>query len=434
MIIADPTLFMRITMIVISVATTVGVVTSVIVAGIIVSKQNGFFLKSKIVLKLPAQVVLNRFIEPYELPLFYNALETMNICTEDIKKLLKTKFGDKFVNLKLIYFSPTPNFTYSEKKKLISKRKVLRQYDGNSNSGEPTATLQTAGKSTVYPTNSSIAEDTTSKENTNGFAHTTARISNAPQPVDMKSSVIGFSSISEYTEDQNHQTTTPALYTSDQISQFSSTTSTIFNINTSRCNTSHNATGQPSIISSKMFLYFQVRNGETILVPEIIDALKDSKPTIVVFTRCGEPSTKKSSFNQTLSKIESPTQVNIDLEAIKTQPSIPSALQASVTKKAEEAVKAAIAANELLLPINTTTTTSTTPLSTTTTTTSTTLLSTTTITTSTTPLSTTTTTTTTTLLSTTTTTTSTTPLSTTTTTTSTTPLSTTTTTTTTTLL
>ncbi|CAF4628318.1 unnamed protein product [Rotaria sp. Silwood2] len=328
----------------------------------------------------------------------------MNICTEDIKKVLKTKFGDKFVNLELIYFSPTPNITFSEKKKLIFKRKVLRQYDGNSNSGEPTATLQTAGKSTVYPTNSSITEDTTSskctilvitsystdtlEENTNGFAHTTARISNAPQPVDMKSSVIGFSSISEYTDDQNHLTTTPVRYTSDKISQFSSTTSTIFNINTSRCNTSHNAIGHPSIKSSKMFLYFHVRNGETILVPEIIDALKDSKPPIVVFTRCGEPSTKTSSFNQTLSKIESPTQVDIDLEAIKTQPSIPSALQASVTKKAEEAVAAAIAANELQLPINTITTTSTTLLSTTTTTTSTTPLSiTTATTTSTTPLS-----------------------------------------------
>ncbi|CAF3340668.1 unnamed protein product [Rotaria sp. Silwood2] len=403
-IIADPSLCMRITMIAISVATIVAVVTSVIVVGIIVSKPSGPFLETKIVLKLPTQVVLNRFIEPYELPLFYNALETMNICTEDIKKVLKTKFGDKFVNLELIYFSPTPNITFSEKKKLIFKRKVLRQYDGNSNSGEPTATLQTAGKSTVYPTNSSITEDTTSskctilvitsystdtlEENTNGFAHTTARISNAPQPVDMKSSVIGFSSISEYTDDQNHLTTTPVRYTSDKISQFSSTTSTIFNINTSRCNTSHNAIGHPSIKSSKMFLYFHVRNGETILVPEIIDALKDSKPPIVVFTRCGEPSTKTSSFNQTLSKIESPTQVDIDLEAIKTQPSIPSALQASVTKKAEEAVAAAIAANELQLPINTITTTSTTLLSTTTTTTSTTPLSiTTATTTSTTPLS-----------------------------------------------
>ncbi|CAF4759132.1 unnamed protein product, partial [Rotaria sp. Silwood2] len=80
--------------------------------------------------------------------------------------------------------------------------------------------------------------------------------------------------------------------------------------------------------------------------------------------------------------------VDIDLEAIKTQPSIPSALQASVTKKAEEAVAAAIAANELQLPINTITTTSTTLLSTTTTTTSTTPLSiTTATTTSTTPLS-----------------------------------------------
>ncbi|CAF4206526.1 unnamed protein product [Rotaria sordida] len=240
--------------------------------------------ETTIVLQLPATIVLNRFIESYELPLFYNALDIMDIIVIDMKKLLNTTFEDKFVNLIVTYFSPTPNIT-------------------------KTTTIQTS-----FQIIDSTTENIITKSNTHKFNDIESR-----DPT-TTNTIFKYSEI-DYIENQNNQTT-----------------SIISNNSISRCNITNNTTGQSSIISLKMFLYFQIKNSETISIPEIIDTFQNLKPSIAVVNRCKESSSKTGSFNQMLSTIASSTQVNIDTTTLRNEENVPLSLKSNVTDTAARAI------------------------------------------------------------------------------------------------
>ena len=76
-IINAPALLKHIIMPTISIETAIGMVTAGITLGVIVSQQVASFRDSEIVLQSSATIVLNRFIEPNELPFFYDVLQTM---------------------------------------------------------------------------------------------------------------------------------------------------------------------------------------------------------------------------------------------------------------------------------------------------------------------------------------------------------------------
>jgi hypothetical protein len=104
---------------------------------------------------------------------------------------------------------------------------------------------------------------------------------------------------------------------------------TPINVNSSQCKP-ENVAVQSSIKNSTMFLYFVVKQTETISVEEIIAALKNMKPPITLFSICETP----SSFNSTLSVVEPPVKINIDLGVLAFQASISSLLQISVNEAA----------------------------------------------------------------------------------------------------
>jgi hypothetical protein len=103
------------------------------------------------------------------------------------------------------------------------------------------------------------------------------------------------------------------------------------------------ATGQTSIVSSKVILYFAVKNGQSISVEDILATLKNVQPSIALYTACRQSSSQTSSFNSTLSNVQPPTAVNVDLTAIENQPSISDTLKQTVSAGAE-------AAQQKLLP------------------------------------------------------------------------------------
>ena len=90
---------------VLTVTTLVSVVAASISVGVIVAQQINSFQNQKIVLQSPATIILNRFIEAYELPLFYDAVGTMTMFLESIKQVLRDRFGDKFLNIEVQSFS-----------------------------------------------------------------------------------------------------------------------------------------------------------------------------------------------------------------------------------------------------------------------------------------------------------------------------------------
>ena len=118
--------------------------------------------------------------------------------------------------------------------------------------------------------------------------------------------------------------------------------------NPSGCAIPLNATSQPSIISSTMLLYFAVQRTESISVEDIIATLKNLQPPITLYTRCEKSSSETSSFNSTLSKVQPPTKVDLDLTAVENQSSISDSLKQTVND-------AAAAAAAILLPSDTTT-------------------------------------------------------------------------------
>lgn len=125
MVVNAPALMAHIIMPGISIATGIGIVTTAIVIGVIVSQQIASFQNTVVVLQSPATIILNRFIEPNELPLFYDVLETMDVFLEDVKQVLRTKFGEQFVNVELTEFSPTPSVTSNSAKKSQHIYKVI---------------------------------------------------------------------------------------------------------------------------------------------------------------------------------------------------------------------------------------------------------------------------------------------------------------------
>jgi hypothetical protein len=90
-------------------------------------------------------------------------------------------------------------------------------------------------------------------------------------------------------------------------------------------------------------LYFAVKNAQSISVDDILATLKTVQPSIALYTPCRQSSSQTSSFNSTLSNVQKPTVVNVDLTAIANQPSISDTLKQTVSAGAE-------AAQQQLLP------------------------------------------------------------------------------------
>ncbi|CAF2745464.1 unnamed protein product [Rotaria sp. Silwood2] len=345
-IINDPTLFMRIAMMTISVGTGVGIVVSGITVGVIVTQQLKYFQETTIVLQSPATIVLDRYIDANELPLFYNALDATDVFISDTKKVLNARFGDKFVNLMVSNFSATPKIQSSRRKKFISKRKVLKRSDNRTDKRDFTTTVQASITLTPNDTTGNTTEGVTygkcevlftTSNYTDCSGRTASNIQQASDHGTESPHVVPGSTEIDPSQQRSNYTTTTTRYTSNGSIGYNSTIATISNNTTSQCIIPNDAIGRSSIISSKMLLYFQVKRGESILVQEIIDALKDLKPPIAVFTRCKEPSIQTSSFNQALSNVETPTKVDIDLAAVRNQESASVSLKESVSAAAAKA-------------------------------------------------------------------------------------------------
>ncbi|CAF4269526.1 unnamed protein product, partial [Rotaria socialis] len=325
MIINDPTIFMRIVMMIMSVATGVGVVTSGIVVGTIVSKQIAEFQNTEVVLKSQATIVLNRYLELIELPLFYDVLTTLTLFNNDVETVLTAKFGENFAHLEIVSFPPTLKITSSRKRRSRSKRRFFKKYDDNYNSD---------------PHTSSPSSSTTPRATTTTTTTTTTAT---------KAAVIA------HTETMSTSSTAKA------------TTTTIdTNNNTTHCNATNNAAAQSTILSSEVFLYFVVKNGESIQIQAIRDALQDLETPVTVLTQCGEPSTRKSSFNAALSIVEASTKVDVTSDSVKAQPSVAGSLKENVNAAAQIAIQIAAEEYGFLLSESTTTTSTQTAPSTTT--------------------------------------------------------------------
>jgi len=364
MIANAPLLVTRFIMPVISIATGVGMVTAGIALGVSVSKQSDF-TNTKIVLQSPATVVLNRFIEPNELPYFYDVLETMDLVVANVKEVLNATFGEKFVTVELTNFSSTPTVTSSNKKSSTLIEKILQKIYMS----DPPPAIKTSNISTTYSTTDytphitpfdnctiSVLTSTcneTYNQNNGSCVNETIEIPNCVNATINIVECVNASTPVYNCSDQINDTITcvnatikipqncsnrSGAATTASISPIATTTDLISN-NESQCEPPENATVQSSIIVSKMFIYFAVKTGESISVEDIISALKNLEPTIVLYNVCKDPSYNTSSFNSTLSMVEPPTQVDIDLGTLESQPSIPSSLQDSVDAAALEAAR-----------------------------------------------------------------------------------------------
>ncbi|CAF1127948.1 unnamed protein product [Rotaria magnacalcarata] len=310
MIINDPTIFMRITMMTLSVATGVGVVTSGVVVGTIVSKQILAF--NNVLLISSATIVLNRYLEPIETPVFYDVLTTIKLFISDVENVLTKKFGEGFVHLEIMSFSSELAISSSRKRNFRIKRRFLKKREDNHDSN----TYTLSSPSSAIPTITTTTTKTTTAT---------------------KAAVIA------YTETMSSSSTTEATTT---IGTKNSTAS---------CNATNNGIAQSSILSSKVLLYFVVKNGGSILTQAILDTLQDLGTPIAVYTKCGESSTRTSSFNAALSQVELPVKAVDSVDSVKAQPSVSESLQQNVNTAAQNAAQ-----NAGFLPSkNTTTTTST---------------------------------------------------------------------------
>ena len=122
MIVNDPSLVIRSVLSVVTASVAVGAIVSVIAVGVFVSKiATPFSTSEVVVLRSPTTIVLNRFILPIEVPLFYDVLETMNVSVADIKTVLTARFGSKFVTVQFLSFSATPNVTSKNAKGALTR-------------------------------------------------------------------------------------------------------------------------------------------------------------------------------------------------------------------------------------------------------------------------------------------------------------------------
>jgi len=362
-------------MMALTVATALSVVAAGISVGVIVGRET-IFQTNLIVLQSPGSIILNRFIESYELPLYYDAIGTMNVFLASIKQVLTARFGAEFVNIELTYFSPTPTIASNDSQNSIIETKLVRRDIGANppffsqqqmpEGNTQTTTIGYDGYTTDVPCNNctifvSLPNCTyNSSSNVPGCINGTVSVHNCTCPqnslLECINETVKVYNCTNRINDTincgnaiitipNHCSSGPNGNTPTKTSTVTistTTTSTISN-NSSNCEAPLDATGQTSIVSSKVLLYFAVKNVQSISVEDILATLKNVQPSIALYTACRQSSSQTSSFNSTLSNVQPPTAVNVDLTAIENQPSISTSLQQTVSAGAE-------AAQQQLLP------------------------------------------------------------------------------------
>jgi hypothetical protein len=372
MLINPSAAFMKIFISVMTVTTGVSIIVASITIGVIIAK--GPFSEIKVVLQSPTTIALNRFIQPYELPLFDDAVTTMNIFLADVINVLRGKFGNNFVSGQMVSFSATPSVTSTQTKEFtLTKGSVNGDTPGSTDS-ITTTTTSTTSQTIDYTTTTFDSctdalitmKNDTDEQNISDCVNMTVPFQNCTNTTDVHdmieclnimklvfscqvNSSLTFSNVTVSVEDcsyiTNHtidcnnitiefpdcfnqstsaqntsawSTTTPAILSSTSID------------NTTQCNISLNTNGQPSIILSTMVLFFAVTKGESISAEDIFNTLKNLQPSITLLTGCLQPSSQKSSFNASLSKVEPPVTSDLTLADLQNQPSISTSLQDQV--------------------------------------------------------------------------------------------------------
>ncbi len=376
-------------------AITIAVVAGIIAAGIalsvIIGQQISSFQNTEIVEQSSATIVLNRLIESNELPYFYDALETLDVIIKNIKDVLGSKFGKRFINVELIDFTSEPIVISKKTSNIPSKRQIpFNDHETkppliNGNVNNNCSVLVRLKKCTADVTEEDCLNKVISIENCrnakndivqcvnetiqvyncldqmndiidcdNAIITTQHNCSNKTNLSTVTPSTTVIRTTSNTTIPITSTRTTRTIITSNttipittttittESSPLSTTTTTatvINNNNTNECKPSQNTTSKSSIVKSKMLLYFASKRSESISVDDIISALKTLKPTITLFTICGEASSQTSSFNSTLSIVEPLVQINKDVNLLANQPSISSALSDSVNASAFAALE-----------------------------------------------------------------------------------------------
>ncbi|CAF1139837.1 unnamed protein product [Adineta ricciae] len=352
----DPTLVLRFVLMAVTAATGVGVISAGITVGVIVAQQQGFLRESTVVFKSSAAIAINRYIEPSEVPLFYDAVETMLELADNVKEVLRDKYGDKFVNVEIETFSATPNVTLNDSQTSPPDTKSaasdvessdinLRTHNAAKIEGQPNCSHKRfeIDNCTDFPgsilecVNQTIPVYQCTNETMDTIkcdGNITLRIphhcySGSNQTLPTNPTFPTTTRISS----TSTQTTTTAL------SEESTTTTTAEH----KCEAPANATGQRSIVFSKMYLYFNAKQSDAPLVDDIVAALKNIKPPIVLYNVCRAPSPAAGSYNSTLSHVAKPEKTNIELSEVQSKPSVSDNLKDTVNAEAD-------AAKENILP------------------------------------------------------------------------------------
>ena len=392
----DPSIVIRSVLSVLTVAVAVGTIAGSIAVGIVVGKlQTPFTASEVIVVRSPATIVLNRFILSNEVPLFYNVVETMNISAMDIKTALTTKFGPKFIAVQFQSFSATPNVTSNDARDSFRREKSLKDSRATSDvtTWKPATGRSLLGSDTtmakVARVKSSDCTDFSIVVTPCRLSDTCVRVCDATTKyklpcsnkdtdrIDCVRNVTAsnncFCNTSSWSVECSNltitltdcfdevyktfcqslkqpipcptpMTPTTSMSTSPTMitTNLTKTSTTVYSVTspatvpptTPPCENSTNGTVRSSIIISQMFLFFKVKESESIPIEDILDALSNIKPSVALLTTCGQANVENSSFNRTLSRIEQPTQVNLNPDTLINEPSISTTLASNVTAAA----------------------------------------------------------------------------------------------------
>ena len=356
----DPTLILRVLITTITVATGVGLVASGIAVGVIVGKGLASPLVStQLVLQSKATIAVNRLIVSGELPLFSDPVDTMKAFLASLNGVLKDKFGSDLKAVQLLSFSATPIPSINTPKQSSAENSDSFHFLDGDTSDNPTTTTTTtrSGMPSERATTLSLAtckklssigkqccRDITGENSCNSNM-TTVEICDRGNCINMTATLKNCS-CSKNPSDQCDDGDSSVLKcfalssTDNGPNRTDTTTTTASSTETgtsTKCSTSQNGVTQPSIVSANLTLFFSNDKSSTISIETIFDALKQFKPLITLKTSCSEPSTRSSSFNASLSKIQPPAPASINLATVLSQPSIPPAL---ITLIRSEAVAA----------------------------------------------------------------------------------------------
>ncbi|CAF0854627.1 unnamed protein product [Adineta ricciae] len=374
----DPTLVLRFVLMAVTAATGVGVISAGITVGVIAAQQQGFLRESTTVFKSSAGIAVNRYIGPSEVPLFYDAVETMLELADSVKEVLREKYGDKFVNVEIVTFSATPNVTLNDSK--TSPRDAKSAASGVESSAINLRTHNVAeieGRQSNHDCKIDVdiinctIESWDNKncppihfriDNCTDFLGNILECVNQTIPVyqctNETQDIINCDGnitlrIPHHCYSGPNQTspTNPTLRTTTSISSTSTQTTTTALSDKStttitaehKCEAPANATGQRSIVFSTMYLYFNAKQSDAPLVDDIVAALKNIKPPIVLYNVCRTPSPAAGSYNSTLSHVAKPEKTNVELSAVQDKPSVSDNLKDTVNAEAD-------AAKENILP------------------------------------------------------------------------------------